>query len=213
MRRVRKAVSRIVGRDPGSLGLHPAVYFYSATGRLQASAFLAAIAFTKDLEESRAFGKFTRVRAEFEDFLVEHQYFLNQIVQRFGSFMRSVPTIVSVYRAVFQALLEGKSSDDIFIQLTAERPYLKGMTEEDRQHRRNFSATTKNAAILKNVLESAPRCGICHARVNLRSMTFDHIERREDGGGGTLENAQLSHPYCNSGYKESLQAAQKKSQA
>ncbi|GAA1819761.1 HNH endonuclease signature motif containing protein [Actinomadura chokoriensis] len=210
MRRVKRATSRVVGKHPGSLGLHPAVYFYSATGRFQASAFLAAIAFTRELEESRAFDKFTRVRMDFEEFLVEHQYFLNQIVQRFGSFMRSVPTIMSLYRAIFQALLEGRPRNDIFLQLTAERPYLKGMTEEDRSHRRNFSANTKNATVLRNVLGSAPRCGICGARVNLRSMTIDHVERREDGGSGTEENAQLSHPYCNSGYKEGLHAARMK---
>jgi hypothetical protein len=208
MRRVKRATVRIVGKDPGSLGLHPAVYFYSATGRFQAAAFLAAVAFTKELEDSHAFGKFTSVRADFEEFLVNHQYFLNQIVQRFGSFMRSVPTILSMYRTSFHELLEGRREDEIFSLLTKERPYLRGVTEEDKNHRRNFSANTKNAVILQGVLSSAPLCGICRARLNLRSATIDHIQRREDGGSGVSSNAQLSHPYCNSGYKESMHAAQ-----
>jgi len=208
MRRVKRSASRIVGRDPASLGLHPAVYFYSATGRFQAAAFLAAVAFTKELEDSHAFGRFTSVRADFEDFLVDHQYFVNQIVQRFGSFMRSVPTILSVYRTVFDDELEGKSQDEIFAHLTRERPYLKAVTDEDRSRRRNFSANYKDSTYLRGILESAPRCGICGARLNLKSASVDHKQRRQDGGDDTAENTHLTHPYCNSGYKESLHAAQ-----
>lgn len=35
----------------------------------------------------------------------------------------------------------------------------------------------------------------------LRRITVDHIIRKRDGGEGSLENAQLAHPYCNSIYK------------
>ncbi|WP_372726522.1 HNH endonuclease [Nostoc sp. C057] len=31
--------------------------------------------------------------------------------------------------------------------------------------------------------------------------SIDHIKRKADGGLGTLENAQLTHPYCNTTYK------------
>jgi len=37
-------------------------------------------------------------------------------------------------------------------------------------------------------------------------MTIDHIKRKEDGGRASMENAQLTHPYCNSGYKEAQHA-------
>jgi len=208
MRKVKRATNRIVGRDPASLGLHPAVYFYSATGRFQPAAFLAAIAFTGKLEESRALGKFTNVRSDFEEFLVSYPYFVNQIVQSFGSFMRSVPTILSMYDTIFVDLLEGKSQDEIFDHLTSERSYLTAVTDEDKHHRRNFSANYKSATYLKGILDGAPSCGICHARLNLKSVTVDHIRRRQDGGTDAPTNTQLTHPYCNSGYKESLHAAQ-----
>lgn len=207
MRKVKRATSRIVGRDPASLGLHPAVYFYSATGRFQPAAFLAAIAFTGKLEDSRALGKFTSVRSDFEDFLINYPYFVNQIVQRFGSFMRSVPTILSMYSTIFEDLLEGKSQDEIFDHLTSERSYLTAVTDEDKHHRRNFSANYKSATYLKGILDGAPSCGICGARLNLKSVTIDHIRRRQDGGNDTSANTQLTHPYCNSGYKERLHAA------
>lgn len=41
MRAVKRTAGRIAGNSPASLGLHPAVYFYSATGRFQPAAFLA----------------------------------------------------------------------------------------------------------------------------------------------------------------------------
>ena len=40
---VSNASSGIAGLKPQSLGLHPAVYFYSATGKYQPTAFLAAV--------------------------------------------------------------------------------------------------------------------------------------------------------------------------
>jgi hypothetical protein len=88
------------------------------------------------LEDSRGLGKFTSVRPEFEDFLINYPYFVNQIVQRFGSYMRSVPTILSMYSTIFEDLLEGKSHDEIFDHLTDERSYLAAVTDEDRHHRR-----------------------------------------------------------------------------
>jgi hypothetical protein len=210
MRAVKRAVSRIVGKDPASLGLHPAVYFYSATGKFQPAAFLAAIAFIKDLEERRALGHFTSVRADFEEFLVKYKYFLNQIVHGFGSLQRSVTPILSMHQTMFEALREGLDESEIVTRLQEQRSSLKVVTEEDRKHRRNFSAETKDSLVLKTVIDSAPRCGICGSRLNLRSVTVDHIQRREDGGAGTLDNGQLSHPYCNSGYKESAHATERK---
>ncbi|MCK9897983.1 DUF262 domain-containing protein, partial [Frankia sp. AgB32] len=84
MQAVRRTAARISGKEPGSLGLHPAVYFYSATGRFQPSSFLATVGLVKELETQRKFADFTRVRADFENFLVQHKYFLNQIVHSFG---------------------------------------------------------------------------------------------------------------------------------
>src|ERR1700730_5445206 len=54
LRRVEEAASRVFGPDPGSLGLHPGVYCYGATGRFQSTAFLAAIGFVQELERKKA---------------------------------------------------------------------------------------------------------------------------------------------------------------
>lgn len=40
----------------------------------------------------------------------------------------------------------------------------------------------------------------------MKGINIDHKTRRQDGGLAAVENAQPTHPYCNSGYKESENA-------
>ncbi|WP_122616228.1 DUF262 domain-containing protein [Streptomyces sp. Tu 4128] len=210
MKAVKRAAGKIAGNEPASLGLHPAVYFYSATGRFQPAAFLAAVAFVKDLADKRKIASFTDKRAEFEEFLVRYKYFLNQIVRSYGSLQRSVPPTLLMYQTIFGALLEECSDSEIIGRLkgqSALRSSIKEISSEDRAHGRNFSAETKNSIVLKEAIQSAPKCGICRARLYLRFITVDHKVRKEDGGDGTPENGQLTHPYCNSGYKEGRHAS------
>ncbi|MGW0996547.1 GmrSD restriction endonuclease domain-containing protein [Streptomyces sp. NPDC002523] len=205
MRAVKRAAGRIAGNEPASLGLHPAVYFYSATGRFQPAAFLAAVAFAKNLADKRKLALFTEKRAEFEEFLINYKYFLNQIVRSYGSLQRSVPPTLLLYQTIFESLVEGCAHLEIIERLKEQpalRSSIKEITSEDRAHGRNFSAETKNSLVLKEAIQSAPRCGICEARLYLRFITVDHKIRKEDGGDGAPENGQLAHPYCNSGYKE-----------
>ncbi|MFJ2233555.1 HNH endonuclease family protein [Streptomyces sp. NPDC087859] len=211
MRAVRKAAGKIAGNEPASLGLHPAVYFYSATGRFQPAAFLAAVSFVQELVEKRRLMRFTEKRAEFEEFLVKYKYFLNQIVRHYGSMQRSVTPILEMYRTLFDVLSSGGTEEQAVLKLQDHpllRSHVKIVTEEDRTHGRNFSAETKNSIILKSALENSPKCEICHSRLHFRSATIDHKIRKEDGGTGAPSNGQLTHPYCNSGYKESRQASQ-----
>ncbi|WP_220039566.1 HNH endonuclease family protein [Micromonospora endophytica] len=216
MRAVRKAASRIAGNEPGSLGLHPAVYFYSATGRFQPAAFLATVALVVELEKKKRIAAFTDVRAAFEEFLVTRKYFLNQIVRNYGSMQRAVGPIHVMHRTVFDCLTRQLAGDEIVVDLKRQpslRASLKEITDDDRQHGRNFSTETKNMIVLRGVLEGATRCGICGARVPLGSASIDHRLRKADGGTGMPENGQIAHPYCNTGYKESRHAQQRGSQA
>jgi hypothetical protein len=210
MKAVKRAAGRIAGNEPASLGLHPAVYFYSATGRFQPAAFLAAVAFVKELADKRKISSFTEKRAEFEEFLVRYKYFLNQIVRSYGSLQRSVPPTLLMYQTVFDALLDGCSDSQTIERLKSQsalRSSIKEISSEDRAHGRNFSAETKNSIVLKEAIQAAPKCGICGARLYLRFITVDHKVRKEDGGDGAPDNGQLAHPYCNSGYKEGRHAA------
>jgi hypothetical protein len=211
MRAVKKAAGKIAGKDPASLGLHPAVYFYSATGRFQPAAFLAAVSFVQELVEKRRLNRFTEVRAQFEEFLVQYKYFMNLIVRHYGSMQRSVAPILAMYNELFDALSTGASEEQAVLALQAHpllRSHLKLATDEERAHGRNFTAETKNSIILRSAIDNPPKCEICRARLHYRSATIDHIVRKEDGGTGAPSNGQITHPYCNSGYKESRQVSQ-----
>lgn len=177
-------------------------------------AFLAAVAFVQDLAEKRRLLKFSEKRREFEEFLVKHKYFLNQIVRRYGSLQRSVPPIQKLYTVLFEGLRDSKSEGEIISQLqdsATNRLPVKLVDAGDREHGRDFSTKTANAVYLESVLQSAPRCGICEARLHMKSATVDHKIRKEDGGTGAPANGQLTHPYCNSGYKEHLHSVKLKS--
>ncbi|MFG3644531.1 HNH endonuclease family protein [Micromonospora sp. NPDC047762] len=205
MRAVRRVAGRISGNGPGSLGLHPAVYFYGATGKFQPAAFLAAVEFVLDLEKTQSIAKFTTVRAEFEEFLIKYRHFFNQIVRNYGSFSRAAPHVVKMLRTAFEALKDDCSEQAILERLKGE-PTLKSLREitaDDRLHGRNFSQETKNLLMLNELLERETRCAICGARLPRNSVSFDHRLRKQDGGNGSPENGQLTHPYCNTGYKES----------
>ncbi|MFZ2197889.1 MAG: HNH endonuclease signature motif containing protein, partial [Thermodesulfovibrionales bacterium] len=64
-----------------------------------------------------------------------------------------------------------------------------------------FNVETKSAAFLRDALKEPLRCGICGGLIHFNSISFDHIRRKEDGGLGTVDNAQLSHPFCNTTLK------------
>lgn len=190
---------------PGSLGLHPAVYSYSATGKFQSTAFLTQVAFILDLQKRDQFFSFTAHRKRFEDFFVRHKYFINQLVSRYGSMMRGVPSMLELYQLVLKHIQDGKADEEILTLLLQEPRFARlAVLPEGAKPRSKFSKESKVVVYMKNALQNANRCAICGARLHINSITVDHNDRREDGGAGSENNGQLAHPYCNTGYKEKL---------
>ena len=65
-----------------------------------------------------------------------------------------------------------------------------------------FSDNTKSAAFIRNALKSALKCPICDGYLDpIRSVSYDHIIRVQDGGMGSSGNCDLTHPYCNQSVK------------
>lgn len=208
LKQVRSLAFRISGDHASSLGLHPAVYFYGATGRYQPAAFLAAVRFIQKLEISKGFQKFTAGRDRFEEFILSYRYLTNQIVRKYGSSMKSVEPLVTLYQVIIDGISDKKAEDEI-VAAILEQPglhALKVMDEEDLKYGKEFSRETKSKAFLRDAIQKALRCKICNARIHKKSISFDHIKRKEDGGTGDPDNAQMTHPYCNTGFKESQHA-------
>lgn len=212
LRNARKASSLIAGVQSESLGLHPAVYFYSATGNYQPAAFLAAVNFVQDIQAKDQLSVFTKHRKDFEELLLKYKHFINEIVRKYGGGLRSLTALVKLYEHLFDAVVNNKSEAQI-VPILAEDDrlaFLKPIIDSGKGEKKEFDSERKSAVYLREALSQAVRCKICGARVHLKSITIDHIQRKEDGGAANVDNGQVSHPYCNSGYKESMTAQEKK---
>jgi hypothetical protein len=208
LKAVKKSVSLIAGTESRSLGLHPVVYFYGATGRFQPTTFLATASFVRELEQQNRFFEFTTARNKFEDFLLKYRHFSNQVGRSYGSGVRGLNAILIMYRLMLSEIKAGIEDIGIVQKLQAQPQlrFLREITDEDRKYGRNFSTESKTAAFLREAMQNELRCSICGARLHFKSISIDHAVRKQDGGTGSPDNAQLTHPYCNSGYKESMAA-------
>jgi hypothetical protein len=196
---VKRLAQLISGAHASSLGLHPAVYFYGATARYQPAAFLSVVSFIDDLQQRQKLPSFIAGRARFEEFLVEHAHFMNQIVREFGASSTTISAMVLLLGTLLERVLAGDTDSEILAHLQS-KPNLQVLTlitEEDRQLGKNFSTDTKSRLFLRETIGGAPRCAICGARVHTNAITIDHRLAKRDGGLGTFDNGQLAHPYCN----------------
>lgn len=203
LKNTRRIVYKISGTHPSSLGLHPAIYFYSASGRHQPTAFLAVIELIKTLDKNRQFPIFTKIRNKFENFILDNKSFSNQMTVKFGSGVKGFDKLKGLYIFIIEKLINGHSSKEILENLKSNPEFLfltPDQTIESSASTR-FSRDTKSAAFLKEALKHPLRCRICEGLIHFNSIQFDHIVRKADGGLGIAENAQLTHPYCNSTIK------------
>lgn len=213
-----KGVGQLIAGNEysGSLGFDHAVYSYGATGKFHPAAFIAAIKFAHKLRSENRLERFTDVRADFEDFLVKHKSFINQLGHTMGSRMRSVDSLLSMYGIVLDSLLAGDKADENIIAKLHENPRLKSLKSPEPENpdapvRKRFSRAVQSAAIVREILQTRARCTECGARLPPSSRSKDHKMPIEEGGLGTLDNLQFTHPYCNSGYKEAKRARERKS--
>lgn len=208
---VQKRLSRITGDLPCALGLHPIVYFYTRSGSFQPTAFLATSLFIEELAKAKKLIAFTEVRAKLEGFLIDHKEALSLLTHKYGSGVRSLPWIKIYMERVLNGFWSGKTaraiqaefaSDPDWAFLTVPRP--SGIHAATDKEKKAFNANTKTAAFFASALPSALKCAICGSLVHKNSLQFDHKHRASDGGNADVSNAQVTHPFCNSTYKEHL---------
>ncbi|SNX59354.1 HNH endonuclease [Nitrosomonas ureae] len=187
-----------------SLGLHPAIYFYSKDGRHKPASFWAAIDFIQELEKTKSFSLFTKFREPFEQFIQQYDYIVQQVVRKHRSASAAYPYITKLYFVVLELLKKNIPVNELpkhiltnenFSYVTLSDQGLEEITSKD------FSREKKSEVFIREAIESAIKCSICGGLLHKNSITIDHIKRKEDGGLGNPDNGQLTHPYCNSTYK------------
>lgn len=191
-------VKYVAGNQSASLSLHPAVYFWGTTGNHRPSMFLAVVSFVKELIQKNELAKFTLHRAQLEEFLIGKNNLGQQILGRYGGWKRSLEPIRNLLWKILNGLEDGKTEAEIFDDILALGV---GASKDENVNSDNWKET-RGAARIKASLAAARRCAICKARLVLSHASDDHVQRRADGGHSRLDNAQLTHHYCNHGFKE-----------
>lgn len=202
---VDAAVSRITGKEAKSLGLHPVVYFYTMGGTFLPAAFLAWIHIVADLFEERKVNEFCRIRATFEEFLLNDKWAMTELVHQHGSGHRSIPHLQKYWRFVLDKLMAAVELNEIRAEIPSTFPALAKKTPRfeapEDTSKGNFSRSTKTATIWRAALAGAPRCAICGAAWHRNSIHVDHEIDKSLGGTARPENVRVTHPYCDSTYK------------
>ncbi|HLP87114.1 MAG TPA: HNH endonuclease [Nostocaceae cyanobacterium] len=205
LKNVKKVAYRLNSNHPSSLGLHPIVYFYSKEGRFKIVSFLSIVDFIMELDKRKKINDFIDVREKFEELIVEYDYLFQQIYTKYRSVQKSYKYISDFYQKAVLHLKAGKTieqtvdeilSDQLFKYLTVRK--IIQPTESSAQ---DFDTNTKSEIYIKETLKNIPRCKICNGLIHRNSISIDHIQRKEDGGLGNVDNGQITHPYCNTGYK------------
>ena len=192
---------------PSSLGLHPALYFYSRSGVFQPQALLAFIQFFKTFD-TEEFKQFARVRGEFEEFMMRHRG-ITEAVRKLGSGSRSRPRVVQLYSRVFAELGNGTKLASIVETLAKSEDFGFLFEDEDRDvpvvddnHGTPFKRDTKGAAFLRDALPTALRCKTCGGLMHKNSIQTGHQKAKREGGKGQLDNSIMQHPFCNSTFRQ-----------
>jgi hypothetical protein len=199
----------------GSLGLDQAVYSYGITGRFHPTAFIASMKFADDLKKNNQVFEFTEIRNHFEEFLVRHKMFINQLGHSKGGRLRPLGAMLDLFTTLRKSLEEGILEDAKIIDRLKVLPSLKALNDvtnipETKTRRKSFSKTVQNAATVRSILENRERCNECGARLPPAFRSKDHKDRKEEGGTGSLDNLCFTHPYCNTGFKEAKVARERK---
>jgi hypothetical protein len=203
LRKVLALTERMAGVKPCSLGLHPAIYFYSPTGKHTPLLFMGmATLIARKLanNDDNFFKKFTNVRAKFEEYLLEIKPLLMVIFSRIYS-SRRFSALADLYDFIIYELINNKkpSEEDLIKRIGVSGKVIVGQENTKSQ---KFSNETKASIYLSEAISNALKCPICGGYLDpQKSVTFDHIVRVREGGIGSADNGQMVHPYCNSSVK------------
>jgi hypothetical protein len=196
-------MQRITGNSNGSLGLHPAVYFYGPTGRHSSPMFMGTVAlFALRLanNDKNYFAKFTKIRKDLERVLIDNKDLIATILQKVLSPKRADRYRVLLGETV-RALLENEKVTPEFL-INAAGLAGKVITGNSASSSESFSDEVKSQAFIGAAMSQALKCPICSGYLDVtKSVSYDHVTRVQDGGMGTEGNCDLTHPFCNQSVK------------
>lgn len=204
MKKVTTLASRITGNNKGSLGLHPAIYYYGPSGRHSTPMFLGTSSLIAEKianNDKNFFQKFTKTREKLESILIEHKDLIATILQKSISKYR-VPRYHNLLNKIINALYacEVVSEKELISFSELEGKIIAG---DFKKSSTKISDENKSKVFIDVALKHGIKCSICGGYIDTeKSVSYDHIERVRDGGVGSADNTQLTHPYCNQSVKQ-----------
>lgn len=149
--RCLKIANRISGIHASSLGLHPAVYFYSQTGRYQPTAFLAMVSLIQYMERKNMFSKFIDIRSAFEMFMIKYRILVNQTTVKYGSGPKGFERLREMYEFIIGRLMDGKDEQTIIGDLAKhdDLSFLQPKEIYTPGVGKDFGTGTKSAVFIK----------------------------------------------------------------
>jgi hypothetical protein len=206
--RTLSLASRMTGNDGGSLGLHPAIYFYGPTGRHLIPMFLGvSILISRKManNDKTFFEKFSKVRGSLENILIGKKDLIATVLQktisskRVNRYADLLDTLISLLITNPEATI---TDEEIVTHAGLTGKIITGAAVEAGA---KFSEDTKSAVFIKTALQSAIRCPVCDGYLDPeKSVSYDHITEKAVGGKGDEDNCQLTHPYCNQAVKNKI---------
>jgi len=206
LRTAKKGAELLLSNDPASLGLHPALYFYTSSGAFQREALFNVLAWTTQLVASNQIIPFLKVRAAFEKLLIDRPVLSKPAVHKLGSGGRSRKRMVQLYDRMLALLEAGNSTDDTWTTIISEAEFKFLATDDLEQKQQvhdgkphgSFSRASKSAGFLDQALPTAAKCALCGGLLHVNGIVTDHIKDKALGGSSASANAQPVHPRCNS---------------
>ncbi|MGA7160153.1 MAG: DUF262 domain-containing protein [Bacteroidota bacterium] len=203
LKKCKKIIKRINSKDPSSLGLHPAVYFYSSQGQHKPASFHSIVALIMDFERNSWYRKFYDIREKFERFLILNDDLVQQIGRKYRSAANGVSKIKGFYSLVLDIIgvePAKKLKNKTIVAKIRENEnysYLRIAKVPDDTEAEDFDAARISEAVISEKLRGEIKCKYCHGYMHTKSISGDHIVKKREGGKGKRGNLQLAHPYCN----------------
>jgi hypothetical protein len=197
-----KVAERMTGNDKGSLGLHPAIYFYGPNGSHIIPMFLGTSRIiSKALADNNKtfFVNFTTKRCQIEDILIRDKELIATVLQKNGS-ARRIKAYENILRNIIESTEPSKITQEDIVNWGGVSGRIILGTIKDTSI--DFSDEVKSKVFIVNALKHEQKCPICCGFLDVsKSASYDHITRKQDGGIGSYDNCQITHPYCNQSIK------------
>lgn len=199
LKNLKKLLQLLNSNAESSLGLHPMVYFYSKRGNFKPAMFYATFLFVKKLKETNKFDLFISQRAKLESFIYQYDGVFDQINRNLRSSKRSAVVLCDILFDIIGELNQSKSFEEILTRL--QNQYSIVIETESANIDNGKRSELKSSSFISTALPTVPKCSICGGAIHTNSISMDHIVRKREGGVDSLSNVQITHPYCNTGYK------------